>query len=425
VVIDPGHGGCNAAGASTPGGVRGPAGTLEKQVTLDLARRVATHLGAAAVLTRVADNNLTLAERGEVARRHGARVFVSLHANGGAPGQRGAEAYVHDRAGPPSRVLAETLQGELATYGNPTRGVARGEMAVLDPERLSSGTAACLLEVDFLSDPHGERRLRDARALDGLGRAIASGIQRFLGGQAAQTTSGAPRARSLDANVSWPTRLSTLIPNDYARAASDLEKLHYVAEAIEAIDVILGVVGTSGWAPVVEVATEVEASALEAAAEGLLTLGEAAMVILAPLAAMVANFVQIGLGYAEGAEKVAERWGTKGFAVGVIWKADDSDATNFKQTRLWVPVGLPEANAFTVDNIKTIALRSYQIGVLAGMASAKELTETQKNNLFQDLRNRDQHQLVDWRQFDNATERVSFIENAALLFESQHLQSTD
>ncbi|MCA9697971.1 MAG: N-acetylmuramoyl-L-alanine amidase, partial [Myxococcales bacterium] len=56
VIIDPGHGGSTAAGGSSPLGVDGHAGVQpgvsEKQVNLELARRVAARLGGLAALTR-------------------------------------------------------------------------------------------------------------------------------------------------------------------------------------------------------------------------------------------------------------------------------------------------------------------------------------------------------------------------------------
>lgn len=40
VIIDAGHGGTSRAGSSSAFGSRGPAGTVEKEVTLDIARHV-------------------------------------------------------------------------------------------------------------------------------------------------------------------------------------------------------------------------------------------------------------------------------------------------------------------------------------------------------------------------------------------------
>lgn len=181
VVIDAGHGGLAPAGRSSPIGVRGPRGALEKDVVLALARSVANHLGAgAAVLTRNDDVNLSLGERAEVARRFGAPVFVSLHANQGSG--PGTEAFIHTRAGADSRALAGALQAELAAFGGGRAlSVATADLAVLTPERLGPSAAACLLEVDHLTDPQGEQRLREPQSIDRLGSSIARGIRRYMG----------------------------------------------------------------------------------------------------------------------------------------------------------------------------------------------------------------------------------------------------
>jgi N-acetylmuramoyl-L-alanine amidase len=180
IVLDPGHGGLTSAGKSSAAGARGANGTLEKDVTLQLARRLSRHLGGGVALTRTADQNLSLGQRADCARRHDARVFLSLHANSGAPGSRGAETWVHDRARGDSQALAACVQGSLATFGSPDRGVKRAELAVLTPERLGARTVACLIEVDFLTDPQAERRLGNPDALDRIAAAIARGVNAFL-----------------------------------------------------------------------------------------------------------------------------------------------------------------------------------------------------------------------------------------------------
>jgi hypothetical protein len=159
VVIDPGHGGTRDAGRSSWGGVA----RVEKEVNLDLARRVAARLGGDARLTRDSDVNLDISSRAAVARQLGARVFVSLH---GHEGGAAPEAFVHPRAPASSHALARAL----------ARRVRVGEMAVLTPEHHAPGTAACLLEVPSLS--------RDPRRLEITSRAIAAGIRRYLGGPA-------------------------------------------------------------------------------------------------------------------------------------------------------------------------------------------------------------------------------------------------
>ena len=78
ICLDPGHGGDNH-GAWTSIGVH------EKDLTLPLAKAVRDHLIAMTdlevVLTREADDSLTLPERAAYANRVGADLFISLHLN--------------------------------------------------------------------------------------------------------------------------------------------------------------------------------------------------------------------------------------------------------------------------------------------------------------------------------------------------------
>jgi N-acetylmuramoyl-L-alanine amidase len=77
VALDPGHGGGDQ-------GTRTPSGLVEKELTLDIARRVATHLAAAGyepLLTRNDDRRVALAERARAANDAGADLFVSIHVN--------------------------------------------------------------------------------------------------------------------------------------------------------------------------------------------------------------------------------------------------------------------------------------------------------------------------------------------------------
>jgi N-acetylmuramoyl-L-alanine amidase len=184
IVLDPGHGGDRNLGGSSSSGGRGPGGIFEKDVTLALAKRVALHLGPGVLVTRDRDENVSLSQRSALAARSAARVFVSLHTNRGAPGMRGCEAYVHARSSHASHALARSLQGALARLGNPTSGVRAAELAVLTPDRLAPQTAACLLEVDYLSSPEGERALSEPVHVDKTAQAIAHGIRRYLGSAA-------------------------------------------------------------------------------------------------------------------------------------------------------------------------------------------------------------------------------------------------
>jgi N-acetylmuramoyl-L-alanine amidase len=91
VAIDPGHGGEDV-------GVHTADGLQEKELTLDVARRVRqrleTRLGVRVILTRDDDRALTLDERAAFANNSKADLFLSLHANGAlGPGIAGAEVY--------------------------------------------------------------------------------------------------------------------------------------------------------------------------------------------------------------------------------------------------------------------------------------------------------------------------------------------
>jgi N-acetylmuramoyl-L-alanine amidase len=78
VVIDPGHGG------KDPGAI-GPSGLKEKEVVLDICKRLASllrsRLGLKVILTREDDTFISLSGRTKMANAQGADVFVSVHAN--------------------------------------------------------------------------------------------------------------------------------------------------------------------------------------------------------------------------------------------------------------------------------------------------------------------------------------------------------
>ncbi|MEM7307043.1 MAG: N-acetylmuramoyl-L-alanine amidase [Planctomycetota bacterium] len=177
VVLDPGHGGSAPAGRSSPRGVVGPSGASEKDVTLALARLVGERVAdfAAVRLTRDGDRNRSLADRARDGR--GAAAFVSLHAGGGPPA--GADVWAHERAAEPSLDLARELRWALGPREAASPLLA-GRLAVLDPDALLEGTAACLVDVDRMDDPAAARRLADPAALAALADSLASGLAVFL-----------------------------------------------------------------------------------------------------------------------------------------------------------------------------------------------------------------------------------------------------
>ena len=78
VVLDPGHGGIDT-------GTKAPSGELEKDIVLDFAQRLRNRIEKSGkyrvLLTRMDDTFVPLADRVRIARKAGAALFVSIHAD--------------------------------------------------------------------------------------------------------------------------------------------------------------------------------------------------------------------------------------------------------------------------------------------------------------------------------------------------------
>ena len=112
IAIDAGHGG------EDPGAV-GRRGTYEKNVVLEIARRLAEEIdrepGMRAVLTRNGDYFLSLQQRVAIARRHRADLFISVHADAFKnPNARGSSVYVLSPKGATSEAARWLAQRENA-----------------------------------------------------------------------------------------------------------------------------------------------------------------------------------------------------------------------------------------------------------------------------------------------------------------------
>jgi N-acetylmuramoyl-L-alanine amidase len=194
VVLDAGHGGSDT-------GAIGPRGVREKDITLDLARRLGKRLQEMkieTVLTRGDDLALSLTERTDSARRAGGALFVSLHLNAsGNPKSRGVETYMLTAPGfpstadgskpeppcvgnafdAPSGVLAFSVhQALLAGMQTEDRGVRHARFAVLK----TAPCPAILVEAGFLSNPSEAALLASPEYRTRLVDALADGICRYL-----------------------------------------------------------------------------------------------------------------------------------------------------------------------------------------------------------------------------------------------------
>jgi N-acetylmuramoyl-L-alanine amidase len=223
-VLDPGHGG-------TEDGAIGPSGLKEKDLALDMARRLSALLkadGFEVVLTREGDDGPTLDQRAEIANVQRADVFVSLHANASRSSKaRGAETYFlsrnatddaartvaaieNDAAGvggdlaagtaaagsegsdsaiplilwdmaqtiylEQSSQLAEIVQRELnGALGITDRGVRQAPFRVL----VGATMPAVLVELGFLTNPDEEKRLADGEYRRKLAEALAVALKQY------------------------------------------------------------------------------------------------------------------------------------------------------------------------------------------------------------------------------------------------------
>jgi N-acetylmuramoyl-L-alanine amidase len=131
IVIDPGHGG-------EDGGATGAGGVREKDVTLDVARRIKTlieaRLGIRVLLTREDDRRISVDERASVANNNKADLFISLHANAAfTPSLSGAEVFYLqlDAEMEEARRAAQADSVNLPVLGGSTRviDVVRWDMA--------------------------------------------------------------------------------------------------------------------------------------------------------------------------------------------------------------------------------------------------------------------------------------------------------
>lgn len=224
-LLDCGHGGSAADGKSTPTGLSGPSGLREKDVTLELGRRIARRLGAGASLTRSDDRNLSLSRRAELARSRRVDAFVSVHV-----GEGRSSVWIHPRAGAPSRELGASILRAFRGYGGPTARVDTGDLAILDPARHDPRTAACLVEVGDLGSASGERQLRDPAYLDRIAESIAEGIRGSRYGLRATaldapTEASAPEASTAEGPARVRELAARLTEGDHGADVEELQRL--------------------------------------------------------------------------------------------------------------------------------------------------------------------------------------------------------
>lgn len=232
IAIDAGHGGEDP-------GARGPKGTYEKNVVLDLAKRLRDLInrerGLRAELVREGDYFLPLRKRIESARKFRADLFVSIHADAfHDPRVRGASVYVLSQRGASSehaRWLAEqenasdliggvslddkddmlaavlldlsqtaSLEASLDVAERVLRGMR--QIGAVHKGRVESAAFAVLkspdipsilVETAYISNPDEERQLRTVDYQQRMAGAIVEGLRGYFRAKAPEGTQLAAR----------------------------------------------------------------------------------------------------------------------------------------------------------------------------------------------------------------------------------------
>lgn len=175
IVVDPGH------GDHDRGVCHFPSDLIEKEINLDVARRLERSLaaaGARVVLTRTDDTFVTLDERAELANRLGAHLFVSVHTNRipNHPECFGAQTFYHP-ASEESRRLALLVQEELLRIDSENyRRALPGDYRVLRRAQMPG----ILVEVGFLTNARDRSLIATDAYRDAVAASITAGIVRFF-----------------------------------------------------------------------------------------------------------------------------------------------------------------------------------------------------------------------------------------------------
>jgi len=267
VCIDAGHGGKDP-------GSHGPDGTLEKNVTLAVARDLAAQInrqpGMQAILTRDGDYFIPLARRYQIAREHDADLFVSIHADAFTSGDaRGSSVWVLSSRGKSSvaarmladrenssdliggvslddksdglaKVLLDMQQGWAVQASDTVAGNVLKALGQLGPthrgyvERAnfvvlrSPDVPSILVETAFISNPSEERKLRDPGHQKALAEAVMSGVKSYFESTPPPGTWFAAQAARRNGTELASTKSPT--DDDSATADANVRDLHRVGE---------------------------------------------------------------------------------------------------------------------------------------------------------------------------------------------------
>jgi N-acetylmuramoyl-L-alanine amidase len=217
IVIDPGHGGFDT-------GTIGPNGLLEKDLVLDVSRRLGklleVRLGAEVDYTRRDDTFIPLETRTAIANQDQADLFISVHANSSRdPDARGVETYylnfsssaealevaarenavseksIHELQDLVKRIALQEKIDESREFATDVESALHSGLALKNPGLRDRGVKkapfivliganmpSILAEVSFVSNPGDERRLETSEFRQRIAESLYRGIAKYVGG---------------------------------------------------------------------------------------------------------------------------------------------------------------------------------------------------------------------------------------------------
>lgn len=174
ILIDPGHGGKDPGTLGMKFG--GSYGTPEKNINIDIAKKVAAKLsamGANVRLTRTNDTFIELDSRAAMVAKYRADIFVSIHADYiGDSSISGPSCYVARQSSAQSSKTAKSIIREFEKNGIKTRGLRKANYRVL----VKHPKPATLVEVGYLSNYREAKALNSSSYRSKVATIIANGI---------------------------------------------------------------------------------------------------------------------------------------------------------------------------------------------------------------------------------------------------------
>lgn len=173
IAVDAGHGG------QEPGAI-GPTGLMEKDVNLDIARRLASLLrtaGARVFMVRSGDETIDFRVRPDLANNEGVEAFISIHCNSFTDAtKRGTEVYYYQDGRDGQKLAAAIHAALIPALGLPDRGLRTADYNVLRYTKMP----AALVEVAFISSPTEEKLLADPAFREKAAQGVFNGILAYF-----------------------------------------------------------------------------------------------------------------------------------------------------------------------------------------------------------------------------------------------------